>query len=143
MAFVLKNLVWYLYGYCRLRNDMRTFKISRIEKLAVTENTFVRRDLNDFPIWTLDFNDDYETVNLLLGVKPEARYDVEEWLGIECVVPSKNVAYPYTASAAVRFDSNLVPRLLAFCDNVKILSPSTLRDAVKNAANAIAVSYDE
>ena len=35
--------IWYMEGYCRLRRDMRTFRISRVEKLAPGTTIFVKR----------------------------------------------------------------------------------------------------
>lgn len=35
---------WYLEGYCRLRNEMRTFRLSRMEALSPGTDTFAQRD---------------------------------------------------------------------------------------------------
>lgn len=43
MALVLKNYAWYLHGYCRLREDYRIFKLTRIRNLSVEGGTFIRR----------------------------------------------------------------------------------------------------
>jgi predicted DNA-binding transcriptional regulator YafY len=34
--------VWYMQGYCHLRHDIRTFRLSRIDKLTVLPKTFER-----------------------------------------------------------------------------------------------------
>ncbi|MCQ6561950.1 helix-turn-helix transcriptional regulator [Paenibacillus mendelii] len=44
MSVVLKGYVWYLYGYCRLRQDFRIFRLSRIGRLAELPETFERRE---------------------------------------------------------------------------------------------------
>ncbi|RJS59319.1 YafY family protein [Bacillus sp. PK3_68] len=36
------NNKWYVIGFCHLRNDIRSFKIERIENLMLTENKFTR-----------------------------------------------------------------------------------------------------
>ncbi len=43
MGLVLKNYAWYLHGYCRLRDDYRIFKLTRVRDLDVMAGTFVRR----------------------------------------------------------------------------------------------------
>ncbi|MGI2294341.1 helix-turn-helix transcriptional regulator [Paenibacillus sp. GXUN7292] len=43
MALVLKNYAWYLHGYCRLRDDYRIFKLTRIRELSLQAETFLRR----------------------------------------------------------------------------------------------------
>ena len=37
---------WYLVAYCRLRDDVRTFRVDRIESLTLTDETF--EQLEDF-----------------------------------------------------------------------------------------------
>jgi predicted DNA-binding transcriptional regulator YafY len=36
------NNRWYVIGFCHLRNDIRSFRVDRMESLLVTENTFNR-----------------------------------------------------------------------------------------------------
>lgn len=36
------NNQWYAIGYCHLRNDLRSFRVDRIESLTLTENKFNR-----------------------------------------------------------------------------------------------------
>jgi predicted DNA-binding transcriptional regulator YafY len=38
---------WYLNGYCRLRKDIRSFRLERIENLKILRETFVPRDLSE------------------------------------------------------------------------------------------------
>ena len=40
------NNKWYMIGFCHLRNDIRSFRIDRIESLVITENKF--KQPNDF-----------------------------------------------------------------------------------------------
>ncbi|EFM11089.1 helix-turn-helix type 11 domain protein [Paenibacillus curdlanolyticus YK9] len=43
LTLVLKNYAWYLHGYCRLRDDLRIFKLTRIRELSIQAETFIRR----------------------------------------------------------------------------------------------------
>ncbi|MGX6443542.1 helix-turn-helix transcriptional regulator [Neobacillus sp. K501] len=36
------NNKWYVIGFCHLRNDIRSFRVNRIESLMLTENKFIR-----------------------------------------------------------------------------------------------------
>ena len=38
---------WHLIGYCRLREDVRDFRASRIESAKLLDETFVRRQIDD------------------------------------------------------------------------------------------------
>ena len=39
------NNKWYVIGFCHLRNDIRSFKVDRIESLIQTENKFNRQTI--------------------------------------------------------------------------------------------------
>lgn len=43
MGLYLKSYNWYLYGYCLSREDLRTFRLSRMSGVGVLPGTFVRR----------------------------------------------------------------------------------------------------
>ena len=40
LKLLFKSAAWYLYGFCKLREDFRFFKLRRIENLKITENNF-------------------------------------------------------------------------------------------------------
>lgn len=41
---VFKRNKWYIYAYCRKRENFRFFKLTRIENLKILEDTFIKRD---------------------------------------------------------------------------------------------------
>jgi predicted DNA-binding transcriptional regulator YafY len=43
MQVIFKSQAWYLWGYCLDRQDFRTFRLSRIRNLQVSDTTFERR----------------------------------------------------------------------------------------------------
>jgi predicted DNA-binding transcriptional regulator YafY len=43
IQLIFKSRAWYLRGYCTLRKDFRTFRISRMKNLLVTGETFARK----------------------------------------------------------------------------------------------------
>jgi predicted DNA-binding transcriptional regulator YafY len=43
MRLVYKGTAWYLWGYCKIREDFRTFRISRIKNVIVTEQIYERK----------------------------------------------------------------------------------------------------
>lgn len=52
---ILKEQNWYLRGFCRERQDFRTFRLQRMREVALLEERFVPRpfsnDLDDFKEW--------------------------------------------------------------------------------------------
>ncbi len=43
MKLIFKGQAWYLWGYCKLKQEFRVFRISRIKNTKPTNQTFVRR----------------------------------------------------------------------------------------------------
>ena len=46
MQIIYKSNSWYLWGYCRDRQDFRTFRLSRIKNLSPTNINFDRREID-------------------------------------------------------------------------------------------------
>ncbi|SCX93244.1 helix-turn-helix transcriptional regulator [Alkaliphilus peptidifermentans] len=58
---------WYVFGYCKLRQDFKLFKLNRISHLKTINNQFTRRDI---PREKLDFNiyfqSEQKTITILI-----------------------------------------------------------------------------
>lgn len=49
LRLIFKSQAWYLWGYCLKRQDYRTFRVSRIKGVTVTERTFSRTQVHVVP----------------------------------------------------------------------------------------------
>jgi predicted DNA-binding transcriptional regulator YafY len=136
-AFLFKDFVWYIYAFCRLRSEFRTFKVNRISKLILLNKSFFRRSGEEVSPWNLISPTTFESVDLLLKVKEEARYDVEEWLGVEALTKSSDSDWPYIASGTVIDDKNLTAKLLSFGGNIKVVAPNEVKQKVFDVAKQI------
>lgn len=63
---VLKGSHWYLQGYCRVRNDFRLFRISRMSNLKMLDEAFMPREYQK-PI--LDFSEILETMQIKIKIR--------------------------------------------------------------------------
>ena len=137
-ALALKNGIWYVYAYCRLREDFRLFKISRIE-YAAESGKFEKRpfDFKAKPI--AEWTDCDEYIEFTLEVSPEAKADVEEWLGVDNVYTSNG---KIIAEARLPHNKTLISEILKFGSGVKILSPKELKADVIDCAKSIIGLYD-
>lgn len=120
LNFVTNNNQWYIYCYCTLRKQFRVFKLSRIGKMHILKSKFSPYT-NYQKNWKFDFNENKTSVNLVMQVKENARYQMEEWLGIESVkqIGKQN----YIAHTTTFLDDDLIFKLLSFGDRIKILEP--------------------
>lgn len=72
MRLVYKGTAWYLWGYCKIREDFRTFRISRIKNVIVTEQIYERK-IDNYRKEGTDENSK-KLVKLKLKFYPEVLY---------------------------------------------------------------------
>ena len=128
-SFVLKDGIWYVYAYCRLRQEFRLFKISRIVKMTTKGETFLPKTPPAVGGYVLEFPDGAGEIDVMLRVQPDVRPEVEDWLGAECV--SKTASGDFIATATLADLPELRGKLLSFLGGVEILAPDSLRAEVK------------
>lgn len=67
MKLCFKGQSWYLYAYCRVRNDYRFFKLRRIKEMSVLSEQFDRSAPGKIFTDSKVFDDDFVTVTLKLS----------------------------------------------------------------------------
>ncbi len=137
-SLVLKEGVWYCYGYCHERKDFRLFRLSRMESLTVTGRKFEKRD-NDVYAKLNEKFDDAEQIELFLEFAPAIRADIEEWLGSETIRSSGETL---TAQAQVYSGDALVRKLLSFGPQILVKKPSFLAEELQLACSRILSAYE-
>lgn len=135
-TIVLKQGVWYIYAYCHMRGEFRLFKVGRIERIIKKDTPFERKSTDGLKD---AFNYSYGDVSsVLLELSPEARSEVEEWLGVECIAEKEGKIY---ATANLPIDVGLVSKLLGYGNKVKVLAPDKLAIMVSQKALEILSLY--
>ncbi|TCM90670.1 WYL domain-containing protein [Paenibacillus sp. BK033] len=87
MGLFLKGYIWYVYGYCLTRMDIRVFRLSRIGELKILPEHFVRRDytLQDVEKQFLN-RADFKKVQAVLLFQPEMKTRVLDEFGFDQVL---------------------------------------------------------
>ena len=137
-VLVLKQGIWYVYAFCRLRGDFRLFKVGRIERVIVLDECFERRPtdgLKEVFSYRLDAP---ESAYVTLWISPSAMAEAEEWLGVEAVNRVENGGH---ASVKLPVDNGLISKILSFGKGVKVLSPESLKKRIESIATEIAEQY--
>ncbi len=136
-VILFKQGLWYVYAYCRLRNEFRFFKTGRIEKATILSDNFIRRDIKkeDMP---LNWHDNTEVEDIELKIDKSIISDVEEWLGIENISLIKD---KYYAHAKLPYDKGLVSKLMSYGSGITVISPQKLIDEIKQTAKDIIKNY--
>lgn len=130
---------WYVWGWCKTREDFRLFKLNRIEQLSVAETVFSARQV-PFP--------DLRNERIFPGgirVKalfdPEYRWRLVEEFGTGCfdVRPDGKLLF----HADYTDKENLFSWLLTFREHVVLLEPKELREELKKALRSALERYEE
>lgn len=136
----LKGQYWYLQAYCRLREDFRLFRLSRIRSLAAANQSFTRRDRPAFPdlVEATDWAPG-PWVDLVLKFIPELRMLAEEQF------PGARRHYNQdgTVEISLRMPEGewLYGMILSYSDGVEVLEPRQVRDAITAKLDKIKQKY--
>jgi predicted DNA-binding transcriptional regulator YafY len=130
-VLIFKQKVWYVYAFCRTKKDFRTFKIGRIKSARFTGERFVKREINKEDIPLNFYFTSEQLIDVKLQIESNALADVEEWIGIDNINTSGEQIY---ASVSLPYDEEIIQKLLSFGGKVKVLSPQSLQERVKESA---------
>lgn len=130
---------WYVWGWCRLREDFRLFKLNRMEGLCESETVFSGRsvpvpDLRDERIFT-------GGISVKALFEPECKWRLVEEFGTECFEVQPDGRLLFHADYTNR--ENLLTWLMTFRDRVVLLEPKELRRELQNALQRALQNYEE
>ncbi len=136
---IFKESNWYLYAFCRLRNDFRLFKLRRMSGLEILDESFEPRP---FSVEDLRWEESYDRsgqIEIVVLFDPVMKYSVDDIFGVE--------SYEYTDDGKLRV-TFLMPAgawlpgfLLGFGDKAEIVEPPELREKIGRMAEDVAKVY--
>ncbi|MDY7080063.1 MAG: YafY family protein [Chloroflexota bacterium] len=140
-ALTLQWGLWYLVGFCRLRQGMRTFRVDRIQDLVPLEEQFILpRDFSvrEYVERTMQFEPSYSVVvRLEAGVASQVRERHDHWM---------EITDQYDGSITARFGvANLdwtTGWVLSYGAAAKVLEPQELVARVREAAEGALRRYE-
>jgi len=140
MGLAWKGFAWYLYAYCRLREDYRTFRVSRIGEIRIHLERYSHRGVRMEELdarW--NSREAGPTIPIVLRFLPRMRVRVEESFGPERVETEEDgsllvrVAYPES--------SWLYGMLLSYGPDVRVVEPGRLADKIRSLGEQIVRRY--
>ena len=134
-SLILKDGMWYVYCFCRLRRGFRYFKVSRIVKMEVGEKFVGRQFHADSEVIHTDVLKGKEMCEVILTVDNSALSACEEWLGANNVA---KVGETHVARAVLPYDELLINQILSLGDGVRVEKPQRLREALIERCQSIA-----
>ena len=128
---------WYLQAFCLTRQDFRTFRLSRMEHVAVTEETFERRAPGPPPVAMAASG--APEVKLLLRFSSQAAFRVYDEFSPGQV--EKQCDGGFLVHASFPEGGWIYGYLLSFGENVAVLSPERVRRIILEKAEKIGKIY--
>ncbi len=137
-VIILKQGLWYVYGYCNLRKAFRMFKASRITFASLKEETFEKRPVEITSLTNGRWFENLPVEQITLGVSKAAKSEVEEWLGVNNVFTLDG---KLVAQATLPYDDWLASKILSFGGKVSVIAPEKLKNDVLAMAQNVVGMY--
>jgi predicted DNA-binding transcriptional regulator YafY len=122
--------VWYVSGYCRLRQDSRGFRFDRIEQLRLLEEQFEARTVESAAPEPVTIRVRFAE-SVVRWVRERQHYGFVE---VEAPPNGDGFVMVYRVDAF----SEMVPWLLSWGASAEVLSPGELRDQIRREAIELA-----
>lgn len=122
-----KGMAWYLRGWCRYKNSIRTFRVTRMKKLVMTNETYIRKSIPEDKK-AIDNNDPKALeymVNLKLKFKAHAEYKVYDMYDENII--KRNEDGTLEVNVSYSEDEWVYGFLLSFGPDVEVLEPEHVR----------------
>jgi predicted DNA-binding transcriptional regulator YafY len=137
LRLIFKSQAWYLWGFCLLKNEYRTFRISRIKSVRITNKEFDRSEphiVEDKPC------EEHEPcIKLVLEFTSDALYRLCDDYDDEML--ADNGDGTYTVELYFPEGEWIYSYILSFGTMVKVIEPAHVRDTIKARAEKILGFY--
>lgn len=130
---------WYVWGYCRQKEDMRLFKLNRLWNLTVEDNVFLPRTLPEYDGDIENVFPDHYQVHALFH--PSAKWRLIEEYGIDCYTVADDGRLSFRFGFASK--ENLVSWILSFGNLAEVIEPVPIRDEIYSIVKKMYTAYSE
>ena len=135
---IFKWSSWYVWGFCRAKQDFRMFKLNRMDHLALAEEPAAQRAVPMPEFETTDFFPAH--VHLKALFDPSMKWHLIESYGTS--------SFQIQADGTLLFEMDmdeegLISWLLSCRDKVTVLEPQTIREKLRKIASEIGAKYQE
>ncbi len=135
MAMISHGHAWYLYAFCRLREDYRVFRLSRINSVLIKEEAFIRKniDLESRP-WNKAWNEQ-DSLAISMRFDPKMRYRAVDYFSSDQIEKQPDGSF----IVRINFpeDEWVYGFLLSFGDSMEILEPVRIRELIAEKGRRI------
>jgi predicted DNA-binding transcriptional regulator YafY len=139
IKLIFKVHAWYLQGFCLTKNEYRTFKISRMSNIEITQEFFTDRISERLPVDDEKEQKSQKWVNVQLQISPQGAYRVfEEFTEKEI---TRNQDGSFTVATSLPESEWLYHYILSFGTDIEVLSPQNIREMIQDKLDEIIWKY--
>lgn len=135
VKLVFKNS-WYLQAYCMQKMDYRTFRLSRMEQVYLTEEHYEPCEVQPQAFVN---HQNYQAMELQLLFSPRCSYRVLDEFHPSCVQKLEDGSFLVKTSFPA--GEWVVGYLLSFGAGVYVVSPKSMQDRIKSEAEKMMNQY--
>ncbi|WP_117161728.1 YafY family protein [Paraliobacillus sp. X-1268] len=125
LQLLFKQNAWYLSGYCLWRKEYRIFKISRMDQVSVSEQTFILRPTTE-AIKNAENQIGESAIPITLRISAQGAYRVYDEFNEQMITHNEDGSYTVAVNFPV--DTWLDSYLLSFGTLLKDVHPPFLRE---------------
>lgn len=133
-----KANAWYLQGFCLSKNAGRTFKISRMSDVRVTQEVFSERGEKEFSEIVRERRSQ-KWIDMCFRISPTGAYRVFDEFDESEI--TKNEDGSFTVSTVLPESKWLTGYILSFGADVEVMAPQYIREKIQNKLEEIIVKY--
>lgn len=130
---------WYVWGWCKRRENFRLFKLNRMDCLKLSEKTFDKRSV---PLPDLSNERIFPGgIHVKALFEAECKWRLVEDFGVECFEEQPDGRLLFCADYTDR--ENLITWLFSFQDKVTLLEPQYLANDMRQIIKNMETRYSE
>lgn len=139
MSLVLKTSSWYLYAYCRYREDFRLFKLSRMKNLEIIDENFITREVPDNLPWEGSWKSERDKQKFIFKFSPKVIGKLGDYFDTEDIEISEDGSAVITVKYPE--DEWVYGMILSFGNDIEVLEPEHVKSIIKTKAEEIIKKY--
>lgn len=138
LKLIFKVHAWYLQGFCLIKNEYRTFKISRMSNVEITQDFFTDRTLEGLPANQEEKNSQ-KWIDVQLQITPQGAYRVFDEFEEKEI--TRNQDGSFTVVTSLPESEWLFHYILSFGTDIEVLAPQNIREMIQGKLNEIIRKY--
>lgn len=129
---------WYVFGYCRDRNNFRLFKLNRLWRHRMLDEIFTPREI---PSEEFDLDDYFTDENrIIILFDKSLEYRLVEEYGPDCYMVTEDGSLKFSVGYTNR--DYMISWVLGFGDKARVVDPVDLANEIKEKAKNIILNYE-